>query len=100
MSLPALRVGDINAGAGVLITGSFDVMVNNRPFSRLGDVCTPHPGLGKKIHPPNPLIMGALTVMVNGRPAGMLTRIEALLHPYITGSFNVIVGGGISGGGK
>lgn len=91
--LPALRMGDVNIVGGVLIMGQLNVLVNSRPASRLGDLNTPHPGVGKKIHPPNPLIMGSLTVLVGGRPYGKITNIEALLHPYVTGSLNVIVGG-------
>lgn len=91
--LPTLRLGDLNAGGGALIMGQMNVLTNNRPTCRLGDVCSPHPGFGKKIHPPNPLIIGSLTVMVGNRPAGKITKIEALRHPYITGSTNVIIGG-------
>jgi uncharacterized Zn-binding protein involved in type VI secretion len=91
--LPTLRLGDFNLGRGVLFMGQLNVLTNNRPTSRLGDLCTPHPGHGKKIHPPNPLVTGSLTVLIGNRPAGKVTKVEALLHPYVSGSTNVLIGG-------
>lgn len=89
----ALRQGDINLGLGLLLIGSTNTLVNKRMAARQGDICTPHPGLpGKKIHPPNPLLKGSKSVLVNKRMYGHQTDIELLLHPYITGSTNVIVG--------
>lgn len=89
----ALRVGDINIVGAPLIIGSFNVLVNNRPAGRVGDINIPHPGQNpKKPHPPNPVIIGSTKVLVNNRPYGRQTSLEVLLHPYITGSTNVIVG--------
>lgn len=88
----ALRQGDVNLGKGFLIQGSTNTLVNKRMAARMGDICTPHPGVGKKIHPPNPLLIGSTKVLVNNRPYGRQTSIELLLHPYITGSTNTIIG--------
>lgn len=89
MGLPALRLGDINAGGGVLIMGAMTVLINGRPAARIGDLNTPHPPK----HPPNPLVIGVPTIIVEGRPASHLMHIEALGHPYIIGSTNVLYGG-------
>ena len=89
----ALRQGDINLGLGMLLVGSTNTLVNNRMAARQGDLCTPHPGHGpKKIHPPNPLLMGSLKVLVNNRPYGHQANFELLRHPYITGSTNTVIG--------
>ena len=91
--LPGLRLGDFNLGRGMLFMGQLNVLTNNRPASRMGDLCTPHPAIGKKIHPPNPLLIGSLTVLIGGRPAGKVTKFELLKHPYVIGSTNVLIGG-------
>lgn len=88
----ALRVGDINVVGAPLIIGSTNVLVNNRLAGRVGDINLPHYGGPKKIHPPNPVIIGSTKVLVNNKPYGRQTSLEVLLHPYITGSTNVIVG--------
>lgn len=89
----ALRQGDINLGLGILIIGSTNTLVNKRMAARMGDICTPHPGQNpKKPHPPNPLLIGSTKVLVNNKPYGRQTSIELLLHPYITGSTNTIIG--------
>jgi hypothetical protein len=88
-----LRQGDINLGGGILMMLCVpNVVVNGRQIAVFGSLCTPHPG-PPHIHPPNPLIATAFKTIAGGRKVGMVGNIETLLHPYIMGSTNVIVGG-------
>jgi uncharacterized Zn-binding protein involved in type VI secretion len=98
--LPAMRVGDFNIVGGVMFLGSFNTLINGRPFCRMGDLMTPHPSGHPKppLHPPNPLVLGALKVLCNGRPAAKIIQtletIQAPPHPWVgTGSLNTLVGG-------
>ena len=37
-----VRLGDLNLGGGVVVTGRLDVQVNGRPIVCTGDIVTPH----------------------------------------------------------
>jgi uncharacterized Zn-binding protein involved in type VI secretion len=93
MGRKALRFGDRNIVGGVLITGSTNILINNRKAGRFGDINMVHPGKGKKKHPPSPVVTGSLTVLFNNRKAARFGDRETLGHVYIQGSINVLIGG-------
>lgn len=91
------RVGDFNAGGGIIISGGHNnVLVNGRPAARPWSLVTPHFGCGKK----GPLHCIALTlpfsstVRINGQPVVVNGGIDTCLHPRVFGSRNVNAAGG------
>lgn len=91
---PAARLLDPSSHPGV-ITGpcSIDVLVNNRPAARMGDLhaCTMPPVAGP--HPPTPIAKGSATVLINNRPAARQFDTAGCGALIATGSPNVLIGG-------
>ncbi len=73
-------------GDGIVVTGSPDVVVNNRAAGRVMDMVTCHPGAS--------VLMGSDSVFINGRPAARVGDPETDGAVIINGSPNVIIGGG------
>ena len=95
---PATRIGDndvTHCSTPSRMVGSPNVKVNNIPWSRLGDINTPHllpcpPGCC--VHTA-PIAVGSSTVIVNGRGAGRIGDGISGCTSVAQGSPNVIAGG-------
>ncbi len=90
-----VRLGDLNAGGGVVVTGRLNVQVNGRPIVCTGDLVTPHIccGLpGCTIHCAAVTTLGSLSVSANGRPVVYIGSPDSCFHPRVTGSLDVNVG--------
>jgi len=93
----ATRIGhaDIPHCSGMVrAEGSDDVFVNGIPWSRLGDVNTPHllPGDPCPIHSA-PIAVGSRSVFINGRGAGRIGDKIAGCTAVAEGTPNVFAGG-------
>ena len=93
---PATRIGDDDVphcSGMVRAEGSPDVFVNYIPWSRQGDVNTPHllPGDPCPIHAA-PIALGSLTVFVNYVGAGRVGDAIAGCTQVAEGSPNVFCG--------
>ncbi|MEN9542125.1 MAG: Prochlorococcus phage [Cyanobacteriota bacterium] len=92
----ATRVGDPDVPHCSPMTraqGSHDVFVNGRPWSRQGDVNTPHllPGDPCPTHAA-PIAIGSRTVLVNGKGAGRVGDKIAGCTSCAVGSHDVMAG--------
>lgn len=93
----ATRIGDADiphCSGMVRAQGSPNVFVNGIPWSRQGDVNTPH------LKPPDPCLphaapiaIGSTTVKVNGKGAGRIGDAISGCTAVAAGSPNVFVGG-------
>ena len=93
---PVCRVGDQNAAGGVILSGDPTVLVNGRPIATVFAPVSPHPPCGGKNaqqHCYAHTQQQAGTILVNGKPIATWPSVDTCLHPRITGSLNVIVGG-------
>lgn len=93
---PATRVGDADiphCSGMVRAVGSFDVFVNGKPWSRQGDVNTPHllPGDPCPTHSA-PIAIGSRTVFVNGKGGGRVGDKIAACTAVAVGSHDVMAG--------
>ena len=93
----ACRIGhaDIPHCSGMVrAEGSDNVFVNGIPWSRMGDVNTPHllPGDPCPTHAA-PIAVGSRTVFVNGRGAGRIGDKIAGCTAVAEGSSDVFAGG-------
>jgi len=94
----ATRVGDADSphcSAMVRATGSINVFVNGLPWSRQGDLNTPHlipAGLICVTHTA-PIAIGSTTVFINGLGAGRIGDILVNCTFVAQGSPNVFCGG-------
>ena len=94
---PATRIGDADiphCSGMVRAQGSPNVFVNFIPWSRMGDVNTPHllPGNPCPVHVA-PIAVGSPTVIVNGRGGGRVGDAIAGCTAVAKGSENVFAGG-------
>lgn len=91
---PAARLLEPTSHPGV-ISGpcSVDVLINNRPAARMGDLhaCTMPPVAGP--HPPSPIAKGSATVLINNRPAARQLDTAGCGALIATGSPDVLIGG-------
>lgn len=92
----ATRVGDPDVphcSPMVRAMGSHDVFVNGRPWSRQGDMNTPHllPGNPCPTHSA-PIAIGSRTVFVNGRGAGRVGDPLLACTAVAGGSHDVMAG--------
>jgi uncharacterized Zn-binding protein involved in type VI secretion len=90
------RVGDANAGGGLIMSGDPTVLVNGRPIALMGSPVTPHPPCGAKggqAHCRASTTVNQFTVLVNGKPISTAGAIDTCGHPRGVGSLDVIVGG-------
>ena len=95
---PATRIGDADVthcSTPNRMVGSPNVKVNNIPWSRQGDINTPHlfpcpPGCC--VHTA-PIAVGSRTVIVNGKGAGRIGDGISGCTSVAQGSPNVIAGG-------
>jgi len=98
MAQPATRIGDLDwihdCEFPHRMMGSTNVFVNGIPWSRMGDLNTPHKYGGDcdKSHL-RPIAVGSKTVFVNGRGAGRIGDYVAGCTFVITGSKDVFAGG-------
>lgn len=92
----AARLGDAcipHCSPFVVASGSTDVLVNGRPFARVGDKVSPHKFPARRCPPHAPVIItGSFSVIVNGRPAATLGSKIVACTAVAQGSFDVIVG--------
>jgi uncharacterized Zn-binding protein involved in type VI secretion len=96
MAIPACRIGhaDIPHCSGMVrAVGSPNVFINGIPWSRQGDINTPHllPGNPCPVHVA-PIAVGSPTVKVNGRGAGRIGDAIAGCTAVAEGSPNVWAG--------
>lgn len=85
---PAARLGDRGSHGGMIITGAEDVLVNGKPFARVGDIYY----CANSNHSPNPIADTSPSASSPGRQAarvGLKTRCGATL---IEGSPDVFIG--------
>jgi uncharacterized Zn-binding protein involved in type VI secretion len=88
------RVGDPNAGGGLITSGNFTVLVNGRPVATTGSAVSPHPPCPKGgVHCTAKVISSNFSVLVGGKPIATTGDVDTCGHPRSTGSFTVIVGG-------
>jgi uncharacterized Zn-binding protein involved in type VI secretion len=91
---PAARLLEPTSHPGV-ISGpcSVDVLINNRPAARMGDLhaCTMPPVAGP--HPPSPIAKGSGTVLINNRAAARQFDTAGCGALIATGSPDVLIGG-------
>jgi uncharacterized Zn-binding protein involved in type VI secretion len=98
---PQARLSDIHtctlsvppASPIAMILPMINVMVNNMPAARLGDLCAPGVSVVLVPVPPHPIIKGSATVFINYRPAARIGDTFACGGPIALGSVNVITGG-------
>ena len=91
-----VRVGDANTGGGLVTVGDPTVLVNGRPIAIISSPVSPHPpcgGKGGQQHCIARTQLQAGTILVNGKPIATWPSVDTCLHPRITGSLNVIIGG-------
>lgn len=89
----AVTLGTPNTGAGLNISPDMpNVLIMGKPSARMGDFVTAHPGFGKKIHPPNPIVLGNPKVLVGGRPIAFMGSQCACYHCMLTTTPQVIIG--------
>jgi uncharacterized Zn-binding protein involved in type VI secretion len=90
----AARLLDPTSHPGA-ITGpcSVDVLINNRPAARKGDMhaCTMPPVAGP--HPPSPIARGSTTVLINGMAAARQLDSAGCGALIAAGSPDVLIGG-------
>lgn len=90
---PAVTLGTPNTGFGLNIAPDMpNVLIMGKPSARIGDFVTAHPGFGKKIHPPNPIVIGNPKVLIGGRPAAFMGSMCACAHCMLTTSPQVLIG--------
>jgi uncharacterized Zn-binding protein involved in type VI secretion len=75
-------------------SGAPDVLVNGKPMSAVGDICTPHLTPKAKCKAPHiaSIITGSPSVVVGGKPAATVGSALLLCTFVISGSPDVIVG--------
>ena len=89
-----LRVGDGNTGGGLIMVGDPTVLINGRPVATVFSPVSPHPPCPKPGgHCTAHTQLQAGTVLVNGKPIATWPSVDTCLHPRVTGSVDVIVGG-------
>ena len=89
----AVTLGTPNTGAGLNIAPDMpNVLIMGKPSARMGDFVTAHPGFGKKIHPPNPIVLGNPKVLIGGRPIAFMGSQCACAHCMLTTTPQVIIG--------
>lgn len=95
---PATRVGDADVthcSDMVRAIGSPNVLVNGSPWSRQGDINTPHdmPSGQTCVTHTAPIAIGSLTVKVNGKGAGRIgDALTSDCTAVAQGSPNVLAG--------
>ena len=92
-----LRLGDANAGGGLIAMAGCDptVLVNGRPIAISGAAVTPHPPCGAKggyAHCISTVVYKPSTILVNGKPIATWPTYDTCGHPRMTGSLDVIIG--------
>ena len=97
MSLPVTRVTDmdlVHCSLPRRMMGAKKVIVNGRPWSRMGDINTPHKKhAGKKcVTHVAPIAIGSPRCIVQGRPAGHIFLPILACTITLQGSPNVLVG--------
>jgi uncharacterized Zn-binding protein involved in type VI secretion len=77
---------------GLLMQGSPNVLIENRPAARVGDkhVCMLPPLAGP--HPPSPVAKGSATVLINGKPAARQSDTAGCGAPILKGAITVMIG--------
>lgn len=98
MSRPATRVTDkdlTHCSLPLRAQGSPNVFVNGLPWSRMGDLNTPHllPTADKCVTHAEPIAEGSPIVIVSGKPAGRIGLPILSCTQTVQGSPNVLVGG-------
>lgn len=87
MSVPQVRLGDINSdGAPVIGTKAVRCIVNGRPAATAGDIVAPHDS-----KPTHFAVTTSFkpTVLIQGVPTTNLGAFDSCGHVRITGSSNV-----------
>lgn len=79
-------------GAGVIISGSCDVLVNGKQAARVGDPVSPHISAWGAYHKKNTIILGECTVLVNGKPMAHQGSLVSCGDIVLLGSCDVLVG--------
>lgn len=97
MSKPAGRLGDKQSGHGCYpptscVTGSGNVVINQKPAMRQGDTFVKHCCPTRGCHTPV-LSNGSSTVKINGKQAGRIGDPTGCGAKVMVGSGNVIIGG-------
>ena len=88
------RVGDANAGGGLIMSGDPTVLVNGRPIAVIGSSVSPHPPCPKPgTHCHAVTQADQYSVLVNGKPVSTTGSIDTCGHPRGIGSLDVIIGG-------
>ena len=101
MSKKAATIGDIGTdhdgfAPSPIITGSQDIIIDNKPAARVGDKLAPHTKPGSSPHD-RTISTGSSTVFFNGKPAA-ITGSEVGCGGVIIGGSSVIIGDQAPGG--
>ena len=90
MAKPAARKGDDVAhkkGAGAILDGSANVLINSKPAARQGDPVQHNKGV-------EPITQGSSCVSINSKAASRVTDKVGCGGPIAVGSANVLIGDG------
>jgi uncharacterized Zn-binding protein involved in type VI secretion len=89
-------MGDVTAHGGVIVVGSPNVLIGNKPAARVGDNHTCPQVDGIKPHVGGPIMPpGSPTVLINGLPAARMGDMAQCVGPTDTiamGEFTVQIG--------
>ncbi|MGY4028409.1 type VI secretion system PAAR protein [Aeromonas rivuli] len=101
MSKKAATIGDIGTdhdgfAPSPIITGSPDIIIDNKPAARVGDKLAPHTKPGSSPHD-RAITTGSSTVFFNGQPAA-LTGSEIGCGGLVIGGSSVFIGDLAPGG--
>jgi uncharacterized Zn-binding protein involved in type VI secretion len=89
------RVGDANAGGGIILTGEPTVLVDFRPIATVGSKVSPHPPCGAKggaAHCAALTTVNGATILAGFKPVTTSGTIDSCGHPRLTGALTVIAG--------
>jgi uncharacterized Zn-binding protein involved in type VI secretion len=89
------RVGDVNTGGGVILTGDPTVLIGGRPVAVIGSKVSPHPPCGKpggQLHCSATTQLLPGTVLVGGKPIATAPSVDTCSHPRLTGAVTVVIG--------
>jgi uncharacterized Zn-binding protein involved in type VI secretion len=87
------RVGDANAGGGVILTGEPTVLVNFRPIATAGSKVSPHPPCPKPAtHCAALTTTNSPTILAGFKPITTAGSIDTCGHARSLGATTVIAG--------
>ncbi len=87
MARPTARIGDMNSGGGVVMTGNYKVLTTGRPTAVVGSLISPHDW--KPVHIAI-AAMGNARVLCGGLPTNRIGDLDSCGHVRIMGAGRVL----------